>query len=173
VHESLVGTFRKWCCRCAKSVDEGKADVNFKEPKGLVSRICIRPLHGAFVLPTIMDIRGHPISFSERPWPLDANDVSDCSGCLMRQASDVLLVLPRSELAAAARGFLTISPPHLTIAASRTRCHGLIVLWCDGLGAACQDCSRRSGFASSLINFSIQPSLASEGSDTGSNPNRL
>ena len=30
-------------------------------------RICIRPLHGAFVLLAIMDIRAHPISFSERP----------------------------------------------------------------------------------------------------------
>ena len=33
----------------------------------LVLRICIRPLHGAFVLLAIMDIRAHPISFSERP----------------------------------------------------------------------------------------------------------
>jgi hypothetical protein len=35
--------------------------------RGLVLRICIRPLHGAFVLLAIMDIRAHPISFSERP----------------------------------------------------------------------------------------------------------
>jgi hypothetical protein len=35
--------------------------------EGLVLRICIRPLHGAFVLLAIMDIRAHPISFSERP----------------------------------------------------------------------------------------------------------
>jgi hypothetical protein len=31
--------------------------------RGLVLRICIRPLHGAFVLLAIMDIRAHPISF--------------------------------------------------------------------------------------------------------------
>jgi hypothetical protein len=33
----------------------------------LVLRICIRPLHGAFALLAIMDIRPHPISFSDRP----------------------------------------------------------------------------------------------------------
>src|ERR1700759_3790815 len=38
-----------------------------KKWRGLVLRICIRPLHGAFVLLAIMDIRAHPISFSERP----------------------------------------------------------------------------------------------------------
>ena len=38
-----------------------------KNGGGLVLRICIRPLHGAFVLLAIMDIRAHPISFSERP----------------------------------------------------------------------------------------------------------
>jgi len=42
-----------------------KPDVN--KWRGLVLRICIRPLHGAFVLLAIMDIRAHPISFSERP----------------------------------------------------------------------------------------------------------
>ena len=35
--------------------------------RGLVLRICIRPLHGAVELLAIMDIRAHPISFSERP----------------------------------------------------------------------------------------------------------
>jgi hypothetical protein len=35
--------------------------------KVLVLLICIRPLHGAFALLAIMDIRAHPISFSERP----------------------------------------------------------------------------------------------------------
>src|SRR6266481_10232119 len=35
--------------------------------EGVVLRICIRPLHGAFMLLAIMDIRAHPISFSERP----------------------------------------------------------------------------------------------------------
>ena len=33
----------------------------------LVLRFCVRPLHGAFVLLAIMDIRAHPISFSDRP----------------------------------------------------------------------------------------------------------
>jgi hypothetical protein len=36
---------------------------NVKKWRGLVLRICIRPLHGAFVLLAIMDIRAHPISF--------------------------------------------------------------------------------------------------------------
>ena len=40
---------------------------NLSRWRGLVLRICIRPLHGAFVLLAIMDIRAHPISFSERP----------------------------------------------------------------------------------------------------------
>jgi hypothetical protein len=33
----------------------------------VVWRFCIRPLNGAIVLLAIMDIRAHPISFSERP----------------------------------------------------------------------------------------------------------
>ena len=33
----------------------------------LVLRFCIRPVNGAFVLLASMDIRAHPISFSERP----------------------------------------------------------------------------------------------------------
>src|SRR5260370_9342910 len=33
---------------------------NVKKWRGLVLRICIRPLHGAFVLLAIMDIRAHP-----------------------------------------------------------------------------------------------------------------
>jgi hypothetical protein len=40
---------------------------NVKKWRALVLRICIRPLHEAFVLLAIMDIRAHPISFSERP----------------------------------------------------------------------------------------------------------
>ena len=40
---------------------------NVNKWRGLVLRFCIRPLHGAFVLLAIMDIRAHPISFSERP----------------------------------------------------------------------------------------------------------
>jgi len=40
---------------------------NLSKWRGLVLRICIRPLHRAFVLLAIMDIRAHPISFSERP----------------------------------------------------------------------------------------------------------
>ena len=35
--------------------------------RGLVLRICIRPLHGAIELLAIMDIRAYPISFSDRP----------------------------------------------------------------------------------------------------------
>ncbi len=35
--------------------------------KGLVLRFCIRPLDGAVVPLAIMDIRAHPISFSDRP----------------------------------------------------------------------------------------------------------
>ena len=34
----------------------------------LVLRFCIRPLNGAASLLAIMDIRAHPISFSERLW---------------------------------------------------------------------------------------------------------
>ena len=33
----------------------------------LVLRFCIRPVNGAFMLLAIMDIRAHPISFSEGP----------------------------------------------------------------------------------------------------------
>ena len=40
---------------------------NVKKWRGLVLRICIRPLHEAVELLAIMDIRAHPISFSERP----------------------------------------------------------------------------------------------------------
>jgi hypothetical protein len=40
---------------------------NLGKRRGLVLLICIRPLRGAFVLLAIMDIRAHPISFSERP----------------------------------------------------------------------------------------------------------
>jgi len=42
-----------------------KPDVN--KWRGLVLRICIRPLHGAFVLLAIMDIRAHPITTSAPP----------------------------------------------------------------------------------------------------------
>ena len=44
-----------------------RCKLNLIKWRGLVLRICIRPLHGAFVLLAIMDIRTHPISFSERP----------------------------------------------------------------------------------------------------------
>jgi hypothetical protein len=37
------------------------------EWRRLVLRFCIRPLNGAVLLLAIMDIRAHPISFSERP----------------------------------------------------------------------------------------------------------
>ena len=40
---------------------------NVKKWRGLVLRICIRPLHGAVMLLAIMDIRAHPISFCARP----------------------------------------------------------------------------------------------------------
>ena len=29
--------------------------------------LLLRPMNGAFVLPAIMDIRAHPLTFSERP----------------------------------------------------------------------------------------------------------
>ena len=35
--------------------------------RGLVLRFCNRPLLGAASLPATMDIRAHPISFSDRP----------------------------------------------------------------------------------------------------------
>ena len=35
--------------------------AEFEKWRGLVLRICIRPLHGAFVLLAIMDIRSRPI----------------------------------------------------------------------------------------------------------------
>ena len=40
----------------------------------LVLRFCIRPLNGAASLLAIMDIRAHPISFSERPWRVRRRD---------------------------------------------------------------------------------------------------
>jgi hypothetical protein len=40
---------------------------NVNKWRGLVLRICMRSFYGAFVLLAIMDIRTHPISFSERP----------------------------------------------------------------------------------------------------------
>ena|SRR5260370_39977560 len=50
------------------SVWTGRAlQAESEKMEGLVLRICIRPLHGAFVHLAIMDIRAHPISFSERP----------------------------------------------------------------------------------------------------------
>jgi hypothetical protein len=50
------------------SVWTGRAlQAGCEQMEGVVLLICIRPLHGAFVLLAIMDIRAHPISFSERP----------------------------------------------------------------------------------------------------------
>jgi len=50
------------------SVWTGRAlQAGCEQMEGVVLRICIRPLHGAFVFLAIMDIRAHPISFSERP----------------------------------------------------------------------------------------------------------
>jgi hypothetical protein len=46
------------------SVWTGRAlQAGCEQMEGVVLRICIRPLHGAFVLLAIMDIRAHPISF--------------------------------------------------------------------------------------------------------------
>jgi hypothetical protein len=50
------------------SVDRGRptgraVQAECEQMEGVVLRICIRPLHGAFVLLAIMDIRAHPISF--------------------------------------------------------------------------------------------------------------
>jgi hypothetical protein len=58
--------------RCKPDVNKcvwtGRAlQAGCEQMEGVVLRICIRPLHGAFVLLAIMDIRAHPISFSERP----------------------------------------------------------------------------------------------------------
>ena len=80
---SACGTKRQFARCKAMSGVGGKTDLpverphlygpavrckpNVKKWRGLVLRICIRPLHGAFVLLAIMDIRAHPISFSERP----------------------------------------------------------------------------------------------------------
>ena len=38
-----------------------------EQMEGVVLRICIRPLDGAYVLLAIMDIRAHAILFWERP----------------------------------------------------------------------------------------------------------
>jgi hypothetical protein len=58
VHESLHGT----------SVWTGRAlQAGFGDLETLVLRFCIRPLNEAASLLAIMDIRAHPISFSERP----------------------------------------------------------------------------------------------------------
>jgi len=70
---SLSGAKRTWrlCSPTSEfdpSVWTGRAlQAGCEQMEGVVLRICIRPLHGAFVLLAIMDIRAHPISFSERP----------------------------------------------------------------------------------------------------------
>ena len=49
-------------------IETGRAlQVRCERWRGLVLRICIRPVNGAFVPLAIMDIRAHPISFCERP----------------------------------------------------------------------------------------------------------
>ena len=69
----LSGVKRKSNFGAVRSVDDptvwtGRAlQAGCEQMEGVVLRICIRPLHGAFVLLAIMDIRAHPISFSERP----------------------------------------------------------------------------------------------------------
>ena len=88
MHESPVGTFETCRAGLTMSVVRGRPEVAFRGRQAafdpsvwtgralqaefekwrvLVLRICIRPLDGAFVLLAIMDIRAHPISFSERP----------------------------------------------------------------------------------------------------------
>jgi hypothetical protein len=44
-----------------------KRNSRKEQRRDRVLRFCIRPLNGAFLLLAIMDIRAHPISFSERP----------------------------------------------------------------------------------------------------------
>ena len=69
----LLGEERKSNFGAVRSVDDPSAwtgralQAGCEQMEGVVLRICIRPLHGAFVLLAIMDIRAHPISFSERP----------------------------------------------------------------------------------------------------------
>jgi hypothetical protein len=89
VHESVAGPKQTFGKPTPMSASGGRADAgrgrrgfpllthlygpavrckpNLSKWRGLVLRICIRPLHRAFVLLAIMDIRAHPISFSERP----------------------------------------------------------------------------------------------------------
>jgi hypothetical protein len=57
-HESAIGTF-VWTGRALQA--------GFGDLETLVLRFCIRPLNEAASLLAIMDIRAHPISFSERP----------------------------------------------------------------------------------------------------------
>ena len=67
---SAFDTKRSLRCSHRMSVVYGPAvrcKPNLIKWRGLVLRICIRPLHGAVELLAIMDIRAHPISFSERP----------------------------------------------------------------------------------------------------------
>ena len=66
--------WRKLSARTFRSLDAThlygpavRCKPNLSKWRGMVLRICIRPLHRAFVLLAIMDIRAHPISFSERP----------------------------------------------------------------------------------------------------------
>jgi len=50
------------------SVWTGRAvQAECEQMEGVVLRICIRPLDGAYVLLAIMDIRAHAILFWERP----------------------------------------------------------------------------------------------------------
>src|ERR1700720_725514 len=58
VHESGSGTF-VWTGRALQA--------GFDDLETIVLRFCIRPLSEAASLLAIMDIRAHPISFSERP----------------------------------------------------------------------------------------------------------
>ena len=55
-------------CRGGDARGTGRAvQAECEQMEGVVLRICIRPLDGAYVLLAIMDIRAHLISFWERP----------------------------------------------------------------------------------------------------------
>jgi hypothetical protein len=91
VHESPYGPSRHFAAAQQLGRFWRKADINWKarstgsvandptvwtgravqaeceQMEGVVLRICIRPLDGAYVLLAIMDIRAHAILFWERP----------------------------------------------------------------------------------------------------------
>ena len=65
---SDVGGQAEVACARSKDASDGRVlQARCDEWRRLVLRFCIRPLNGAVLLLAIMDIRAHPISFSERP----------------------------------------------------------------------------------------------------------